>query len=162
MLLLIWCALVMLLFNYWSISVSVRLSVFIWCCAFRRKLLILRGNWGNYFVRVVLFLLSVRRQGAACVWLKHRLTDYETLPFIYGVLNASVSSWCPDCMTWKLWLQLRPCYSLMLVIKYSVRMTKITFWCPLCAFVQCPYLSLIHIWRCRRSYACRSRWSPYH
>ena len=23
-------------------------------------------------------------------------------------------------------------------------------------------LSLIHIWRCRRSYACRSRWSPYH
>ena len=24
------------------------------------------------------------------------------------------------------------------------------------------WLSLIHIWRCRRSYACRSRWSPYH
>ena len=24
------------------------------------------------------------------------------------------------------------------------------------------HLSLIHIWRCRRSYACRSRWSPYH
>ena len=23
-------------------------------------------------------------------------------------------------------------------------------------------LSLIHIWRCRRSFACRSRWSPYH
>ena len=23
-------------------------------------------------------------------------------------------------------------------------------------------LSLIHVWRCRRSYACRSRWSPYH
>ena len=23
-------------------------------------------------------------------------------------------------------------------------------------------LSLIHILRCRRSYACRSRWSPYH
>ena len=23
-------------------------------------------------------------------------------------------------------------------------------------------LSLIHIWRCRRSYACRSRWSPSH
>ena len=29
-------------------------------------------------------------------------------------------------------------------------------------FVACCYLSLIHIWRCRRSYACRSRWSPYH
>ena len=23
-------------------------------------------------------------------------------------------------------------------------------------------LSLIHIWRCRRSHKCRSRWSPYH
>ena len=28
---------------------------------------------------------------------------------------------------------------------------------------QTPYsLSLIHIWRCRRSTLCRSRWSPYH
>ena len=25
-----------------------------------------------------------------------------------------------------------------------------------------PNLSLIHIWRCRRSTLCRSRWSPYH
>ena len=25
-----------------------------------------------------------------------------------------------------------------------------------------PALSLIHIWRCRRSTLCRSRWSPYH
>ena len=24
------------------------------------------------------------------------------------------------------------------------------------------YLSLIHIWRCRRQFLCRSRWSPYH
>ena len=24
------------------------------------------------------------------------------------------------------------------------------------------WLSLIHIWRCRRSTLCRSRWSPYH
>ena len=26
----------------------------------------------------------------------------------------------------------------------------------------CEILSLIHIWRCRRSTLCRSRWSPYH
>ena len=26
----------------------------------------------------------------------------------------------------------------------------------------CKLLSLIHIWRCRRSTLCRSRWSPYH
>ena len=28
--------------------------------------------------------------------------------------------------------------------------------------ILCKYLSLIHIWRCRRSTLCRSRWSPYH
>ena len=27
---------------------------------------------------------------------------------------------------------------------------------------KCLYLSLIHIWRCRRASMCRSRWSPYH
>ena len=27
---------------------------------------------------------------------------------------------------------------------------------------QLLFLSLIHIWRCRRSTLCRSRWSPYH
>ena len=27
---------------------------------------------------------------------------------------------------------------------------------------QSYFLSLIHIWRCRRSTLCRSRWSPYH
>ena len=29
-------------------------------------------------------------------------------------------------------------------------------------FVPLWYLSLIHIWRCRRLLTCRSRWSPYH
>ena len=29
-------------------------------------------------------------------------------------------------------------------------------------FPECLFLSLIHIWRCRRSTLCRSRWSPYH
>ena len=33
----------------------------------------------------------------------------------------------------------------------------------LCVYKRCTvYLSLIHIWRCRRSTLCRSRWSPYH
>ena len=40
-------------------------------------------------------------------------------------------------------------------------------WRPLlkCRAVTLPIretLSLIHIWRCRRSTLCRSRWSPYH
>ena len=30
----------------------------------------------------------------------------------------------------------------------------------LCTYMM--YLSLIHIWRCRRITGCRSRWSPYH
>ena len=34
-------------------------------------------------------------------------------------------------------------------------------WDGLSGILTCT-LSLIHIWRCRRSYACRSRWSPYH
>ena len=29
-------------------------------------------------------------------------------------------------------------------------------------FSQVSWLSLIHIWRCRRRLRCRSRWSPYH
>ena len=44
---------------------------------------------------------------------------------------------------------------------------KLNSWCPLshstCRRLDdCLYLSLIHIWRCRRSTLCRSRWSPYH
>ena len=37
-------------------------------------------------------------------------------------------------------------------------------WCHTdhCSWWFVLHLSLIHIWRCRRSYACRSRWSPYH
>ena len=35
-------------------------------------------------------------------------------------------------------------------------------WQPILCRKQNANLSLIHIWRCRRSYACRSRWSPYH
>ena len=45
--------------------------------------------------------------------------------------------------------------------KWKVRREKVTItkrW-----FTQDLYtLSLIHIWRCRRSTLCRSRWSPYH
>ena len=44
--------------------------------------------------------------------------------------------------------------------RYKIHLTMtICFWSS-------PYtpthLSLIHIWRCRRLNACRSRWSPYH
>ena len=43
---------------------------------------------------------------------------------------------------------------------YSGRLNQISLSLPilLCLI----YLSLIHIWRCRRRLRCRSRWSPYH
>ena len=39
---------------------------------------------------------------------------------------------------------------------FTARVATMYRFCLVCV------LSLIHIWRCRRSYACRSRWSPYH
>ena len=60
------------------------------------------------------------------------------------------------------------------MVSLSVRVLHTTTWpvhkllnrsrCRLLAnsYVPNEPLSLIHIWRCRRSYACRSRWSPYH
>ena len=42
------------------------------------------------------------------------------------------------------------------------RIGPIQYFFPLGSVESELYLSLIHIWRCRRSYACRSRWSPYH
>ena len=35
-------------------------------------------------------------------------------------------------------------------------------WCSSPIYRDTFYLSLIHIWRCRRLLTCRSRWSPYH
>ena len=37
-----------------------------------------------------------------------------------------------------------------------------TSWHLITALIVLSLLSLIHIWRCRRSTLCRSRWSPYH
>ena len=43
-----------------------------------------------------------------------------------------------------------------------VSRVRIASWSKQCLCCHIILLSLIHIWRCRRSYACRSRWSPYH
>ena len=44
-------------------------------------------------------------------------------------------------------------------LKKALTMAMLTYKLPLIVIVA---LSLIHIWRCRRSTLCRSRWSPYH
>ena len=51
--------------------------------------------------------------------------------------------------------------------KYIMRFLVILFFVMSSQFAfgqssQPFYLSLIHIWRCRRRLRCRSRWSPYH
>ena len=55
------------------------------------------------------------------------------------------------------WSALPPSYNRFIVWnggKWSHDINQV-LWSVVC-------LSLIHIWRCRRAYACRSRWSPYH
>ena len=47
-------------------------------------------------------------------------------------------------------------------LKWSRSSTLLSELISLLKKIPSIYLSLIHIWRCRRSYACRSRWSPYH
>ena len=46
----------------------------------------------------------------------------------------------------------------------SMHITKIVTWVMSGTKRSSPslHLSLIHIWRCRRVWGCRSRWSPYH
>ena len=50
---------------------------------------------------------------------------------------------------------------LLLTLSFCLcKFVSIYLWSNWSFFVK--YLSLIHIWRCRRSTLCRSRWSPYH
>ena len=64
-------------------------------------------------------------------------------------------------------------YAVKVALKFLSGPIKVVFGPPICKGRNVPdfghafsnytyFLSLIHIWRCRRSYACRSRWSPYH
>ena len=59
--------------------------------------------------------------------------------------NIHTETWCPMCLCVQLYQTT--------IIQRDVCVAQ----CPLCV-----ELSLIHIWRCRRSTLCRSRWSPYH
>ena len=49
-----------------------------------------------------------------------------------------------------------------LLHKHKYLITRLSIMLCVCVCVCVCVLSLIHIWRCRRSYAYRSRWSPYH
>ena len=60
-----------------------------------------------------------------------------------------------------------PCWKSIINSSRSIR--QLMSWKSLCRLFgkRChentwTRLSLIHIWRCRRSTLCRSRWSPYH
>ena len=74
--------------------------------------------------------------------------------------NARLSAslwWCSSvCQSWGK----RSRYSSILQGRSMAHTTVMYF--SLNSYCQSLGLSLIHIWRCRRSTLCRSRWSPYH
>ena len=57
------------------------------------------------------------------------------------------------------WCLARLNVAILLFIGHIQRCRKIAI---LLIFCLSLYLSIIHIWRCRRIERCRSRWSPYH
>ena len=85
--------------------------------------------------------------------------------------HTSASTGChPKC---RLWTTPSPNVFAILILKWPAgrpRTKRDKIWCAYlvvnCAGLQTFWtplvLSLIHIWRCRRSTLCRSRWSPYH
>ena len=78
-----------------------------------------------------------------CGYLLHQIAEF-TIPTVIQHLEINVH-WKKASKISTVWKQLMACYC-------SHRRRLITI----------HYLSLIHIWRCRRSTLCRSRWSPYH
>ena len=80
-----------------------------------------------------------------CEWtfsLAHSYNEYDIFDRIFG----SVPIIC--IISWSLTIPI----ALNTIIARTPYDRKITT----------QFLSLIHIWRCRRSTLCRSRWSPYH
>ena len=78
-------------------------------------------------------------------------------------MTASLSSHLSESPPGRRWLALR-CRSAHLPLSLPLRrhIQPHTHTHTHTAIQAVALLSLIHIWRCRRSYACRSRWSPYH
>ena len=55
-------------------------------------------------------------------------------------------------------------HTVPVLFTWAQTMSQTMYLVPLncCHYLLPVHLSLIHIWRCRRSTLCRSRWSPYH
>ena len=89
--------------------------------------------------------VSLNHTNIMCVYWELRCVGPIAKPYFQPSLSVSLSV-CV-CVSVCLWPTLLP---------FNVN----RFWWNL--VTRTLFLSLIHIWRCRRSYACRSRWSPYH
>ena len=63
-----------------------------------------------------------------------------------------------------LWIKTTMCVCVRACVRRTIKYVLVHFkLLPLLCYRQIfMALSLIHIWRCRRAAACRSRWSPYH
>ena len=127
-----------------------------WCCATQtttviRRLLIEDFSWGRQVLRMIVrndkIVIPKTLQQRVVEWYHwHLCHPGETctentihLHYWWDKLRDTVHNVCNKC--------------------HTCQMTKKTFQ----KYGHLPEkLSLIHIWRCRRSYACRSRWSPYH
>ena len=69
------------------------------------------------------------------------LTSCQALPCVFGCLGRALA--------------------LSILVIFVRTVPYIILWSHM-SFIRITYLSLIHIWRCRRLLTCRSRWSPYH
>ena len=96
---------------------------------------------------------TVGRYYGRCRCRQHRIVRrLKPVSALLRILRSRIIDdnrcWCP-----KLYCQCNLVrHVLGNVIRFVLNTDRLTLSC----------LSLIHIWRCRRSTLCRSRWSPYH
>ena len=138
---------------------SLRVSTFYWCrlvplrnyslpVGARRLCIVLTTSWW-YVVAYTAALWSEE-------WLDSRCRGTVSLE----TLSTSPVAWNPleNVRTHHLHRTVRPC----LFIEPAKCIVHRRFASFITWRSRVGRLSLIHIWRCRRSTLCRSRWSPYH
>ena len=99
---------------------------------------------------VLLFFLTVILPSNKFVW---NFSDFisKLSSLIWNFKDANIS-FIPGKIDWRLNVNFNSFSLLNKFLKFAFN--------PM--FFDYKFLSLIHIWRCRRYAVCRSRWSPYH
>ena len=80
--------------------------------------------------------------------------------------KPGVVSWSPPLPNWNPWTSCNIDEGPLAMVSWSCSALLYVNWMQgndrIVVLIYPSYLSLIHIWRCRRIERCRSRWSPYH